>query len=623
MNPVVYDTRTGRDAEGRFVDVWTRTSPHHRRQAVLMIVVLSLLFAGLCCFTFWLRTGVYWPWLHDDYAHLMRQSFSPTGRDQVTLSDFLTYPISVERVPSHAVTLGLLFATLSSIPILVAILYRLPFSVILCAMVTFLAALPWLGLTILLGCTIATVRPFRFNFRYASALLGLVPVAVYFVMASREPPGLEATDMLNKALKYAPWFLSLLGSCVICALALGIARLIGYRPGGIPPLLAVLFVVPVALFHTKVGRDELEYHLLEHAIGPGSKEVFVAMRVGAAADREATRLWSESKDQSYERIRLACIEWAIDRTYEQTEADRVHAVEQCTAFIDHFRDSRYVPSVLFLQGRALDQRVRRDRLEQDYRAEFESDIPSPRSRVAWQTLAKNFPDDALSSIAQHRLAILLARDGQIDAAIELLAGVTRSVDGVASGGDSPGGKSVPAASVFSKAPPSASLGIDRNALVAQARQLHEMLVACRDDEPCRRSALLGPQAEDPDALVHPVQYLLCLYDDDPHYSANLGQIVETFPRSQTAGFAEVRQAMLIPSLSRRIERFRTIAQELSGRPAGALALFQLAGALQDDSIIDEAKVVLEDLVKRYPSSGWSLEARERLASVTMVESGGA
>jgi hypothetical protein len=218
------------------VDVWSRTAPKYRRRAVLMLLILAVLFAGLCCFTFWLRTGFYWPWGYDGYNDLMRRSFNPTGSQQVTLSQFLTTPISVQEVPIHGVIVGVLFASLCSIPILVAILYRFPFSIIFSAMVFFLSAMPWLGLTIVLGCALASLRPFKFTFRYASALMGLIPVAVYFFTASWEPAGSAAKTVQNKALLYAPWVLAMLGSCLICALVLAVAKLINYRPGGVSPV---------------------------------------------------------------------------------------------------------------------------------------------------------------------------------------------------------------------------------------------------------------------------------------------------------------------------------------------------------------------------------------------------
>ena len=68
--------------------------------------------------------------------------------------------------------MGLLFASLSSIPVLVAILYRLHFSLIFSVMVIFLAGMPWLGVAATAGCLFAWMPHFRYSFRYVSALIG-------------------------------------------------------------------------------------------------------------------------------------------------------------------------------------------------------------------------------------------------------------------------------------------------------------------------------------------------------------------------------------------------------------------------------------------------------------------
>src|SRR5438552_1771230 len=121
--------RAGRAAftPDELIDVWTRTAPKYRRRATVLLAITILLFAGLCCFAYWLRTGLYGPWANSRfYADLMWKSFNPRGTEQVTLVDFLLFPVSVEQVPIQWVIMGLLLASLASIPILVAILYRFP-----------------------------------------------------------------------------------------------------------------------------------------------------------------------------------------------------------------------------------------------------------------------------------------------------------------------------------------------------------------------------------------------------------------------------------------------------------------------------------------------------------------
>ncbi|MCZ6816638.1 MAG: tetratricopeptide repeat protein [Planctomycetota bacterium] len=610
-----------RDEDPQIFDVWSRTATRYRRRAILMLFLLALLFAGLCCFKFWLQTGVYWPWRCDEYRTLMRNSFTPTGTAQVTLSDFLTYPISVKDVPAHGMTMGLLFASLSSIPILVAILYRFPCSIIFAAMVVFLAAMPWLGITILGGCAVTAIRPFKLSFRYATALLGLVPVAVYFVMASWRPAGSAPPDIQHTALLYAPWFLALLGSCVICAVALGLARIINYRPGGIPPVLAVLFAVPVLIFHTQVGRDELEYHILAHNVGPGG-EMFRSVDIKSIADQNATHKWSVKRDASYDDIRQEARTEAIREALTRIESERVMATRLCNSFLERFPTSRYVPSVLYLKGRALDQRLRGSQLE--YRAECHTEVPSPKSRRTWATLADRFSNETdVTSEAMYRLAVFAIRDGELDTALNLLRRARTLIDDSRSPAgpesDSSAEKDASRGSVFGKAPASSRLGIDTAVTAMYVRRLEEMVRACQNDGRRPLTDVLQVQASGD--VIHPLQLLLSLDHGDPRYKAHLAGIAAAFPESETTGYISNRQAHLIPSMMKQISRYRGIATEYDGRPAAAEALFHLATACQEESILDEAKATLEELVRRYPESCWSDQARRSLASLTMLDLG--
>ncbi|MBN2562564.1 MAG: tetratricopeptide repeat protein [Phycisphaerae bacterium] len=603
----------------QIVDVWSRTSRRYRRRSVLMLLVLALMFAGLCCFTFWLRTGVYWPWMSESYGEVMAQSFRPSGSDQITLSDFLTSPISVKDRWIHGIIMGLLLASLSSIPLLVAILYRFPFSVIFAVMVVLLAAMPWLGITVLIGCSLTALRPFRFSFRYASALVGLIPIAIYFVSASLEPADSRPKLIQHQALLYAPWVLAVLGSCIICAVALAIARLINYRPGGIPPVLVMLFAIPVFLFHTQVGRDELEYRLLECEVGPGSRSMFATMNVGAWAKRDAARLMGQSRNASDDEVYGGAVKRAIAKALLKVEQDRMRALARCDSFILQFPKSRYVPNVLFLKGRVLDQRIHRAKLERDHLAEYVCHIPNCASRTTWETLAEKFPSDDLAATAMYKLAILDIQDGRIDSAIAWLEKLTGRFD-VTRTSSQP--IEVPAEgrpSVFYEGLSATRMGVNMPALIRNARCLMEMVVACRDDRQIPYSSLFGERSGWPDVMIHPMQILMRLDETDPHYKANLEGIARHCSDSQTRGYVEIRLALLEPAISRRIQRFQNAAKSLVGQPAGAEAMFRLGAALQEDRIRDEAKLVFDELTKHYPDSCWAQEARKRLSSLSMLE----
>lgn len=604
----------------QIVDVWSRTARKYRIRAVIMLVVLGTLFAGLCCFTFWLRTGEFVPWRHGGYWSLMTQSFVPVGAKQITLSDFLSSPIPVQEVPIHAVIMGLQFASLCSVPILVTILYRLPVATLFAAMVFFLAAMPWLGLSIFAGCVLTRTGLVRFSFRYASALCGLIPIAAYFVMASWEPAGSPSKIVHQRALIYAPWVLALLGSCVICALAIAIAKLIDYRPGGIPPVLAMLFITPVWLFNTYVGRDELAYRLLVRQIGPGASSVFAPVDVGAMAHEQTIAEWKDSSGQPYEDIYRSILEKKRDDVLLTAEQDRQAAIERCSRFIEQFPTSRYIPYVLFLKGRALDCRVNEIRLNGESRVEFRFDLPGAASRRTWRTLLDHYPHIDVSLMSLLNLAILAAEDGDFDKAIDRLDQIVRRVEAAHAVTPPADGDATIVDSVFTRASPLAGLGIDQTALADRARMIREMLFACRSDAPRPAREVFAPRAQEADAPVHPAAVLMSLDDSSSYYRLNLEGLLATFPDSNTAGYVRVRLAQMEPARSRRIQRLRALADSLAGRPAGAEARFALADALQEDSLLEEARSALDGLVAAHPASVWAEAGRKRLTALSVLQS---
>ena len=167
----------------RLMDVWSRTGSKYRLRAVILLAVNVLLFAGAGSFAFWLRSGEVFAPLVPGYRDQLISTFRFTGQGGVTLSSLLLEPISVQDVPMQIPIQGLLMAALIAIPILVAILYRFWSSVPFIAVVGFIAVMPWLAITLLASCIIASVRPFRTRFRFMSALAGLAPAVVYLMLA--------------------------------------------------------------------------------------------------------------------------------------------------------------------------------------------------------------------------------------------------------------------------------------------------------------------------------------------------------------------------------------------------------------------------------------------------------
>ncbi len=601
-----------------YLDVWSRTARKYRIRAVIMLIVLGMLFAGLCCFTFWLRTGVVAPWEYEDYFELLAQSFRPAGTNQITLSDFLSRPIPVQEVPVHAVIMGLLFASLCSIPILVAILYRLPFAVLFAAMVFTLAAMPWLGITVLAGCLLASMGRIRLSFRYAAALLGLVPTAIYFFTASWEPAGSVSPMAENQALLYAPWVLAILSSCVICAVALAIAKIINFRPGGMPPVLALLFAIPVILFHAYVGRDELEYRILESEYGRGSTSIFAPMDLGGIARQAAIARWTDSSSGSFDDLFKGIYKTTRLTLLRRTEQKRFDAIGRCESFIEQFPTSGHVADVLYLKARSRDFRLNISKLQTDRQAEFRADLPSPASRATWMTLAHQFPTYPGTAVALHNLAVLDAAEGDFDAALEHLETLQKRFGQPANPRAADTGEVGIMDIALRGVTPSAGLAIDVRNHVARGAALADLIRACREDAPRLRREILGASADGSNRMVRPIQLLLLLDDSHPKYRYNLEGIAAAFPDSEANGYVQVRLALLEPDPASRITRLTQVIEERRNHPAMTEALFHLANLLQESNKLDEAVLSFNRLIESSPDSSWAKLADHRLTALRIL-----
>ncbi len=606
------------------MDVWTRTAPKYRRRAVLLLIITSVLFAGLCVFAFWLRTGAYTPWEASNYGELMRKSFNPTGPDQVTLVDFLLFPISVEEVPVQIVIMGLLLATLASVPILVGILYRFPASLIFCAMIAGLAAMQWFAATIALGCYLASGRPLRMEFRYASAILGLVPIVVYFVMATRQPRSVYSPVTPYGFKLYLPWVLAVLGSCAICGIGLGLARAINYRPGGIAPVLAVLFAVPVVLFHAQVGRDELEYRLLEHRFGPSSRTAFRNRDLRQEATKRAERLWKRSKTQPFADILQECVAKLANDAFSDLAIDRSNAVAACDEFMDCFPQSRYRPCVQYIKGRALDQRINPTALAESDRVEHTSDMPSEQSREAWQALATHYPREVPAAVALNRLTTLALREGNIAEADTLSRTLIERFDPQSSATQpaAPAAGARPRATTVLRQEPWSTLGIDLDAEVQRARREREVIATCRDELPTPFDASGLRLTPDLRMMIHPLAALASLDMHHPKYAENLRAIAAAYPWSGLQPIVSAQLAILEPSTGQQIERLEIAEKTFSGMPGCAEVLMRHAEALKEASRFRDAARVYTRLTETYPLSCWAGEAHERLVLLSMLSAPG-
>ncbi|NLX12729.1 MAG: hypothetical protein GXY44_03630 [Phycisphaerales bacterium] len=614
-------------------DVWQWKGRKYRIRSIVLLLFNAILFAGLGVFAFWLRTGIYTPLFERGYWDHWMGMFDWTREHQNTLIDFLIYPIPVSQVPMMMIISALVMASLTAIPILVSLLYRFRFSLIFIFIVGFVAVLPWLAIMLTLCCALARWWRLQYSFRYATAVVAMLPLLLYYTFATRNTLLSSHLPPMELAKLYVPWVMAFVASCAVMAIVLTIARIVNYRPGAIAPLMAILFATPVILFEAEVGRDELYYRMLEYRFGPTSKVHFVdnvdatpAIRQIALTRLEEIKDPRATLDSVMEQVRLALVfqlapmqvraEYA--RLVEQValEHSAAFAEEQAEAqrmaerFRIRFPHSRYLPNALYIEGRAIDLRVDREFFLKNLMIRHYQDFPNMASRPIWRELYLRFPDSPLASVAGLRLAILTTRapEGSVDEAINLLDHVIeRWSEGT--GGTKPPEDVGGLRGFFAKRPASDRLDVDPISIAQQARELRHLLVNNRDPEQNDRA----------------LKELFSFNPMSPYFTRNLRNLLAAIQRgdlrSQLDDNIELRIALAEPSRSLRIAAIEKCVEKLARREnSDALprALYELGNAYQFDNRLDDARLVYRKLLEQFPKTPWAQEAERRIAVLGMA-----
>lgn len=591
------DAKPGRSGAAEFVDVWSRTEAKYRIRARLLLATNLLLFCGLCVFTYWLHTAK----LHD---FSLSSYFSPLrfwDSQAPNLNDFVLFPISVAQTPAHAIVLGLLVGTIVAVPIVVAILYRFKSAIPFVAAVAVFAHMPWMGMTLLMSCVLAGVWPFRMSFRFSSALVGMLPVLLYLFLATRGSAGQvgSALSPTEKALLASPWVLAILAACLMMATTLAIARWVNYRPGAVAPVIAVMFAVPLAIFHAFVGADEVSYRVLESNHGPHSQRFVPVQDV----TREVQELLRPRDDPfallallaGNPRLAVQRVESEFTRSFL---ADRREADEAAGQFIATHRNSPYVPCALYIQGRALDTRLDTRKLIAAARREFYTDFPHVQSEATWSALLTGYPDSPLAIAAGLRLAQLRLRRSDTAGALQAIETIRASEAARRDSTTQPAPRGL-----LRTRRPEESLDLDPKPYLFEAQRLSELIVANRDD---------------PKYGAAPLQQLACL---DPHRSRYLEQLLRLtseYPESLLIDNILVRWAAAADDHEERADRLAACIRRFPNGDATAEALFRLADLeIQSLAGSDETRLAqginrMRELVERFGTTCWGEAAAERL-----------
>ncbi len=598
------------DSDG-WTDVWSRVGRKYRTRASILLAVDLVLFLGLCLFTYWLRTGSF-PFHSQEYFSLLLRSFKVSGTDTVSLTDMLMWPISVERTPLQVVILALVMAALVSVPVLVSILYRFPYALPFAAMVALVAVMPWLGITGIGACALASLRPFRMGFRFGSAILGLVPFAIYLYLSTRStggpPPGATPLEQFKL---YTPWGLSLMVACFNLAVVLLIASIVGYRPGAIAPVLAILFAVPVVLFEAKIGHDELYYSVVEANYGPTSFGSFRSENLAQFIQKEpeaeqvyidkflAARVSLEEVQRQW-RLGLPAIDPLRQKVealaLADTEQDRIETILHTAKFIADFPESRRVPAALYLQGRAMDTQLDVVRLRSEGTVSFYDDFPSTISTSVWGSLAVSYPGHPLASVAMYKMAVQFVRQGKPDEAVEQLRNVLALAEQRRT---RPAPLTEGWFALLMPSPPEVEvLGVEVEDVALQARQLMERIQA---------------NGHDPRYGAIPLALLTRMDPHNPQYRDNLAWLDSRYPESTLRDNLRLLGVLTLHSVSVRIEELTQHLATFPGQDSIPQATYELGQLLEQDTRFEDAMVQYGALLGRFPGSIWSDLAAQRMA----------
>jgi len=598
---------------------------HYSHENVQWCWLLSVAIFGSAC-VLWSKilTGFLWSFSVD-------MMLSPR---MWHLSRFTTSGLSIFEYPWQILVLGLIMGILAVAPILTSQLMSFSYSVPFILAVAFLANLPGFAFSLLISCIAVACRPLRFRSRFIAAVLCTAPQLIYLGYYG----GIRGVEPIKWGLSFTPWVCAWIVGIAIAGLVLGMGHFTRYRPGLIWTVTAVVLLVAGLVFQQKVGFDELDYQLYIAKNNPEQAVEFHNHSITEILDQTikspaVKRYLSEffyptepillrvelKKEIQMQLSQGRWPSWLRVPPELNYQARRTWLLVQYDSFITRRPQSPRMPIVLYFKALVNEYSPDIRALEQKEVVEFYSDYPFERSREIWYQLYSGFGQTPESIEARCRIARHWAGQRRFEQADKLLAEAeTMTTDWLKLlEKEQPAGEGL-----FGQfRPPPASV-ITASKLVELQRELNQL------------RTLISPvnRAEKEDSARRLASFVM-LNPNSEDYAGRLKELLEKMPENDPLrDNILLAQAELADDDQLQADKLSELNKKYQNTDGGMKALYEL-GLLklrlwrqesdtnpeQKKKCLFDARAMLSDFLKLYPTSFYSEQVKKNLDNLPTVQ----
>jgi len=192
--------------------------------------------------------------------HLLTGQLDPFVKPSLDLGAWATWPVSIVDCPAYGFVMGAWLGMLAVAPILTGILYGKRGGWLLVIVLALVGPGLVMAAVIGAGVWVAASRRMQLGSKFASSLLGLIPVTIYWFVATNQSE-VETLAPALRGLAYVPPLVAVVVAVAASALVIASGWADRWHVRWPGSLLAVLVAGPVLALPALVGMDEIRFGL--------------------------------------------------------------------------------------------------------------------------------------------------------------------------------------------------------------------------------------------------------------------------------------------------------------------------------------------------------------------------